>query len=97
MTRFLDDSSSRAAPALAPLATQDTSSGLPLRFRSTIYLDVFGWHSRHISAAAVLNAVQGAEHWENPEKMLYEAMATGHNPEGLTWGKVRGTSGTNPL
>lgn len=56
----------------APLV--DGSSGLPLSFRSTIYLDVFGWHSRHFSAAAVVNAVDGAHHWENAEKMLYDAM-----------------------
>lgn len=46
---------------------QDGSSGLPLSFRSTIYLDVFGWHSRHFSAAAVLNAVDCAHHWENSD------------------------------
>jgi len=55
---------------------KDGSSGLPLSFRSTIYLDVFGWHSRHFSAAAVVNAVDGAHHWENAEKMLYDAMET---------------------
>lgn len=49
------------------------SSGLPLSFRSTIYLDLFGWHSRHLSAAAVRRAVDCAQ-WEHPEKMLYEAM-----------------------
>lgn len=48
--------------------------GLPLSFRSTIYLDIFGWHSRHFSAAAVLNAVDCAHHWENAEKMLYDSM-----------------------
>jgi len=49
------------------------SSGLPLSFRSTIYLDLFGWHSRHLSAAAVRRAVDCAS-WEHPEKMLYEGM-----------------------
>ncbi|CAJ1341719.1 unnamed protein product [Effrenium voratum] len=49
------------------------SSGLPLSFRSTIYLDVFGWHSRHFSASAVKNAVNVAQ-WESPERVLYEAM-----------------------
>ncbi|CAE6913568.1 unnamed protein product [Symbiodinium natans] len=48
------------------------SSGLPLSFRSTIYLDVFGWHSKHFTAAAVRRAVDCA-HWENPMKMIYEA------------------------
>ena len=62
----------------APLI--DGSSGLPLSFRSTIYLDVFGWHSRHFSAAAVLNAVDCAHHWENSEKMLYETMDK-HRPD----------------
>eukprot|EP00913_Durusdinium_trenchii_P023920 g22465.t1 len=57
----------------APLV-ENSSSGLPLSFRSTIYLDIFGWHSRHFSAAAVLNAVDCAHHWENAEKMLYDSM-----------------------
>jgi hypothetical protein len=62
---------------IIPQSTEkDGSSGLPLSFRSTIYLDVFGWHSRHFSAAAVVNAVDGAHHWENAEKMLYDAMET---------------------
>lgn len=71
-------------PTMKPaffLQDKDNSSGLPLSFRSTIYLDVFGWHSRHFSATAVLNAVDGAQHWENAEKMLYDAMATRRNPE----------------
>ncbi|CAE7196981.1 GIP [Symbiodinium sp. CCMP2592] len=49
-------------------------SGLPLNFRSTIYLDIFGWHNRHFSAAAVRNSVAAAHHWENPEGVLYESI-----------------------
>ena len=58
----------------APLVENSSDKGLPLSFRSTIYLDVFGWHSRHFSAAAVLNAVDCAHHWENSQKMLYDSM-----------------------
>ncbi|CAE6930854.1 PSMD12 [Symbiodinium natans] len=49
-------------------------SGLPLNFRPTIYLDIFGWHNRHFSAAAVRNSVAAAHKWENPEGVLYESI-----------------------
>ncbi|CAJ1435527.1 unnamed protein product [Effrenium voratum] len=41
---------------------------LPISFRSAIYLDVFGWHSRHFRAAAVENSQGTVTHWDPAEK-----------------------------
>ncbi|CAE7844403.1 unnamed protein product, partial [Symbiodinium microadriaticum] len=42
---------------------------LPVAFRSAIYLDVFGWHSKYFKPSLVHNAKGDISHWEASDMM----------------------------